>query len=85
MEIEYALQAKEDLEFWKRTNNIAILKKIRSLIEAILINPYDGIGKPEPLKFKLTNTWSRRINQEHRVVYEITNNTIFILSLKGHY
>ena len=50
MEIEYTLQAKEDLTYWKRVNNVVVLKKIRKLIEDILETPYEGIGKPEPLK-----------------------------------
>ena len=50
MEIEFTLQAKDDLDFWKKANNLAVLKKIRKLIKAILQNPYQGIGKPEALK-----------------------------------
>ena len=85
MEIEYTLQAKEDLDSWKKSNNVAVLKKIRKLVEAILQNPYEGIGKPEPLKYNLTGCWSRRINQEHRMVYEVSDNKIIVHSLKGHY
>ncbi|MCF8359357.1 MAG: Txe/YoeB family addiction module toxin [Prolixibacteraceae bacterium] len=47
--------------------------------------PFEGIGKPEPLKYDLTGCWSRRINQEHRIVYEVRDDKIFILSLKEHY
>ena len=65
------------------------MKKISELLKAIIENPYEGIGKPEPLKYNLSGVWSRRINNEHRLVYEISdNNTIEILdilSLKGHY
>ena len=50
MEIEYTLQAKEDLDYWKKSNNIPVLKKIRKLIEAIIQNPSQGIGKPEDFK-----------------------------------
>ena len=85
MEIEYTLQVKEDLSFWKKSNNVAVLKKIRKLIEAILQSPYEGIGKPEPLKHNLTGCWSRRINKEHRIVYEVFDNKIIVHSLKGHY
>jgi toxin YoeB len=85
MEIEYTLQASEDLAFWKNSNNVAVLKKIRKLIESISQTPYEGIGKPEPLKYGLSGCWSRRISQEHRIVYEIRNDTVFILSMKGHY
>lgn len=85
MEIEYTLQAQEDLAYWQKHNNRSILKKIRSLIESILEDPHTGVGKPEPLKHSLSGYWSRRINQEHRIVYLIEGETVFILSLKGHY
>lgn len=52
---------------------------------AILQNSYKGIGKPEPLKFALSETWSYRINAEHRLIYEIHGNKLLIHSLKGHY
>ncbi len=65
------------------------MNKITALINDIQLHPFEGIGKPEPLKHQLAGKWSRRINQEHRIVYEITDhNTIEILdilSLKGHY
>lgn len=85
MEIEFTLQASEELTFWKKSNNVAVLKKIRKLIESISETPFEGIGKPEPLKYGLTGCWSRRINQEHRLVYEVRSNKIIILSLKEHY
>ncbi|MCF8362755.1 MAG: Txe/YoeB family addiction module toxin [Prolixibacteraceae bacterium] len=85
MEIEYTYQASEDLAFWKKTNNVPILKRIRKLIESISQTPFEGIGKPEPLKYELTGCWSRRINQEHRIIYEVRDEKIFILSMKEHY
>lgn len=85
MEVSYTFQAREDLSYWKKTNNQVVLKKIRQLIEAIVENPFDGIGKPEPLKHNLSGTWSRRINREHRLVYELKEDNLIILSLKGHY
>ncbi len=87
MEIKLLTDAKLDLEYWVKTNDKQVLKKIAQLSENILINPYKGIGKPEPLKHSLSGLWSRRINQEHRLVYEIdeVNNRIVIHSLKGHY
>ena len=85
MEIKFLPQADIDLTYWKKTGNKAILKKIAQLTKAILDNPYTGIGKPEALKYNLAPKWSRRITQEHRYVYLITNNTLFIYSLKGHY
>jgi len=85
MEIEYTLQACEDLAFWKKSNNVSMLKKIRKLLESISENPYEGIGKPEQLKYDLSGCWSRRINQEHRIVYEVLTDKVMVLSMKGHY
>jgi toxin YoeB len=85
MEIEYTLQAREDIDFWKKSGNASILKKIRKLIETITQNPFEGIGKPEALKYNLTGCWSRRINKEHRIVYEVFDDKIIVHSLKGHY
>jgi toxin YoeB len=89
MEIIFSNKAKKDLEFWSKSGNKPILKKISELLRAIQENPFEGIGKPEQLKHNLSGVWSRRINQEHRLIYEIVDeNTIEILniiSLKGHY
>jgi toxin YoeB len=89
MEVIYSPKAIEDLNYWKKTGNKTIQKKITSLIEAIQEDPYKGIGKPEPLKYNLSGAWSRRINHEHRLVYEINERSeliiLDILSLKGHY
>jgi len=83
--VEYSLKAAEDIKFFKKSGQPKILKKIRELIEAIAQDPFDGIGKPEPLKHELSGCWARRINKEHRLVYEVTESSIFILSAKGHY
>lgn len=85
MEIIFEPNAKADLDFFIKSGNKAVLKKITQLIEAITLDPFGGLGKPEPLKFELAGTWSRRINKEHRLVYEVINNKIIIHSLKGHY
>jgi toxin YoeB len=85
MEIVFLPEAEQDLNFWIKTGNKKILKKITQLVEAISINPYEGIGKPEPLKYRLTGCWSRRINQEHRIVYEVIDNKLLIFSLRGHF
>lgn len=89
MEIVFSSIAKKDLEFWTKSGNKIILQKISELLRAIQENPFEGIGKPEPLKYNLSGVWSRRINQEHRLVYEIIDeNTIEILNIisaKGHY
>ena len=61
------------------------LKKINELIKDISRNPFDGIGKPEALKGNLSGFYSRRINHEHRLVYAIKDDTIYIISCIGHY
>lgn len=89
MEVIFAPKALEDLKYWKKSGNKIIQKKIHELLLAIQENPFEGLGKPEQLKHNLSGLWSRRINQEHRLVYEINErNEIIILdvlSLKGHY
>ncbi len=85
MEIVLSPKALEHIEFWKKTNNIIVQKRISELKNAILLDPYNGIGKPEPLKYQLAGKWSRRIDKENRFVYTVENDTLFILSLKGHY
>jgi len=78
-------EAKADLDLWIKSGNKAVLKKIAQLIESVSQTPYQGIGKPEPLKYSLTGCWSRRIDHEHRIVYEVHSDKIIVLSLKGHY
>jgi len=85
MEIEITAEAKKDLEYWKKSGNTKILKRIRELLESIQKTPFKGIGKPEALRFDLAGKWSRRINKSHRLVYTITDTIIYINSLKGHY
>lgn len=89
MEVVFTPQAKKDLDFWIKSGNKGVLKKITILIEDIQLHPFEGIGKPEQLKYQLADRWSRRIDREHRIVYRITeeNNLeiLNILSLKGHY
>jgi toxin YoeB len=77
-------RALEDLKYWS-LNDTKFLKKIFDLLESIKRNPFEGIGKPEALKGDLRGYWSRRINDEHRIVYSITNDTIIIISCRSHY
>lgn len=85
MEIAYTSKAKEDIAFWKSSGNKKIMSRISELVSAIQQNYFEGIGKPEPLKYNFSGCWSRRINKEHRIVYEIMDNKIVVHSLKGHY
>lgn len=66
-------------------NEPKILAKIMKLIYSTAKNPFDGIGKPEPLKHEWSGYWSRRINQEHRLVYKVKDNTLYIASCRFHY
>ena len=77
-------QAVADLIDWQR-NRPEIMKRISRLIDSIKVDPYSGIGKPKALRFDLEGLWSRRIDKDHRVIYEVIDNTIQVLSLKGHY
>ncbi len=74
----------EDFEFWSK-NDLKILKKIAELFLAISKNPFEGIGKPELLKGDLTGYWSRRINEEHRIVYSVDKDKIIVISCRYHY
>ena len=87
MEIIYSDEAKRDIEYWKKSGNIGIQKKIQHILTAINENPFEGIGKPEPLRHNLSGLWSRRISYEHRIVYQILEDqtTIKVYSLRGHY
>ena len=67
------------------TENKKLYKKIVELIDDILRDPFSGVGKPEPLKYTLKGYWSRRINDEHRLVYQVTDTEIIIISCKFHY
>jgi toxin YoeB len=82
--ITFSKNAWEDYVSWQ-TEDKRILRKINELIEAIQRNPFEGIGKPEPLKYDLAGFWSRRIDREHRLVYQVINNEILIYSCRYHY
>lgn len=87
MEIVFDKVALDDFEFWKKSGNKVIQKKITDLFQSMKKSPFGGIGKPETLKYDLSGKWSRRINEEHRIIYSVNKeaNIILILSLKGHY
>lgn len=84
MEFEFTQKAYKQYKYWI-DNDKTILKKINELIKETQKSPYEGKGKPEALKFNLTGYWSRRINQEHRLVYKIEDSKIIILQCKYHY
>ncbi|MCK4344800.1 MAG: Txe/YoeB family addiction module toxin [Bacteroidales bacterium] len=84
MRITFSKNAWEDYVSWQ-TEDKRILRKINELIEAIQRNPFEGIGKPEPLKYDLAGFWSRRIDREHRLVCQVINKEILIYSCRYHY
>ena len=74
----------EDLRFWvktERSNGIRVL----DLVEAVMRDPFQGLGKPEPLRYVLAGCWSRRVSQEHRLVYGVTDEAIDFLQARYHY
>ena len=77
-------RAWDDYLYWQKQDK-KTLKRINTLINDIKRNPFDGIGKPEPLKENLSGYWSRRIDDKNRVVYYEQDNIVYILSCKGHY
>lgn len=87
MEIKLLKQAQADLEYWKRSGNTVIMKRITTLLKDIAKHPYTGIGKPEQLKFDLAGKWSRRINAEHRIIYSVQDDVliVYVLSMRYHY
>jgi toxin YoeB len=74
----------DDLRYWVKTDRRTALRALE-IIEAVLTDPFSGIGKPEPLKYLAPNTWSRRLTQEHRVVYMVKDERIEFLQARYHY
>ncbi len=83
--LRFSEQAKEDISYHKKSGNKVVFNKITLLLEELTEHPFTGTGKPEPLKHALTGCWSRRINREHRLVYEVVDTIVSVLSAKGHY
>ena len=84
MRLVFTPIAWEDYTHWQRTDR-AIVKRINRLIDDTLRDPTTGIGKPEPLRHMLSGTWSRRISEEHRLVYLIDGDDLVILQARYHY
>ncbi|HKM93767.1 MAG TPA: Txe/YoeB family addiction module toxin [Prolixibacteraceae bacterium] len=85
MEIDFIGRAIDDIEYWKRTGNVSLQKRIAKLLTIVSKTPYSGIGKPEQLKHDLSGYWSRRINNEHRLVYRVKDKRVKVISLRYHY
>jgi toxin YoeB len=75
---------RQDLRFWVETNRRVALR-VLDLIEAAMRDPFSGIGKPEPLKYVLAGAWSRRITEEHRLVYAVSADRIDFIQARYHY
>lgn len=84
MKLIFSENAWQDYLYWQKSDN-KILKRINLLIRDIQRSPYEGIGKPEALKHGLSGFCSRRINSEHRIVYKVENDSVFIAQLRYHY
>ena len=84
MKLIFSAHAWKDYLYWQRADR-KILKRINSLINDIQRSPFQGIGKPEALKHGLSGYWSRRINDEHRLVYKFKQGSIFVVQLRYHY
>lgn len=84
MNVSFTEIAWEDYTYWQQ-NDKKLAKKINELIKDIKRTPFEGIGKPEGLKFDLAGKWSRRINDEHRLVYQVEGNNLIIYACRYHY
>ncbi len=84
LDIKFSNKSWNDYIYWQN-NDKKILKKLNSLLEDMRRNPHEGLGKPEPLKGNLSGFYSRRIDKEHRLVYKVEQQMIFIASVRGHY
>lgn len=84
MKLIFSSKAWDNYLYWQKTDK-AMVKRINALIKDIHRNSFDGIGKPEPLKHGLSGYWSRRINDEHRIVYKVAEDNLLIAQLRYHY
>ena len=84
MNIQFSSRGFEDYVYWQNFDK-RILKKVNDLLRYISCNPYEGIGKPEPLKYVLSGFWSRRITDEYRLVYRVEGNVIKVAQVRYHY
>lgn len=84
MKLTFSSKTWDEYLYWQKTDK-AMLKRINALIKETKRNPSEGIGKPEPLRHSLSGYWSRRINDEHRFVYKVSENELLIAQLRYHY
>jgi toxin YoeB len=84
MKLCFVDESWEDYLYWQKTDK-KMIARINKLIKDILRSPYEGIGRPEPLKHKYRGFWSRRIDSEHRIIYRVLENEIWIAKCRFHY
>lgn len=84
MNLIFSNHAWDDYLYWQKTDK-KMVKRINSLVKDIQHSPFEGIGKPEPLKHALASYWSRRINDEHRMIYKVDSESIYFVQLRYHY
>lgn len=84
MKLIFSERAWEDYVYWQRTDR-RILHRVNQLVKEMQRSPFEGAGKPEPLKHGLAGYWSRRITEEHRIVYKVDKDSLFIAQLRYHY
>ena len=84
MKLVFSEQAWEDYLYWQKIDK-KLVQRINYLVKEITRTPHTGAGKPEPLKHALSGYWSRRINDEHRIVYKVADGSLFIAQLRYHY
>ena len=84
MRVSWESRAWEDYLYWQKIDK-KIVQRINALVKEITRTPHTGTGKPEPLKHALAGYWSRRINDEHRIVYKVEDGSLYIAQLRYHY
>ena len=84
MNVTFTPTALDDLRYWLKTDKRQA-DRVLALLEEIRRTPFDGTGKPEPLRFQLAGCWSRRIDREHRLVYQVEESEIIVIACRYHY
>lgn len=84
MNVTLTPTALDDLRYWLKTDR-RLAERIFTLLEEIRRTPFEGTGKPEPLRFQLVGCWSRRIDREHRLVYQVEETEIIVIACRFHY